>query len=466
MTTITQLPTARPAATVLVVSTAAFLASLDLFIVNIAFPDIRQAFGTADLEAMSWVLNAYTLVFAAFMNPAGRLGDRYGHRRVFLTGLVVFTLGSATCGLSASFPMLVASRAVQALGAAMLMPSSLALLLAAVPASRRAVAVSIWSAVGATAAALGPPVGGLLVQLSWRWIFFVNVPVGLLAVVAGGMVLSKAAATGTGVPDLFGALSLVVGVGALVWALIELPVVGRSTTAIASAVVGAVGAMALAVWRSLRHPSPAVDLAAVRVLPMWSSCLAMLAFSSAHGAMLLSGVMLLTTVWGMPPAIAGLCLAPGPLVVVIVSLLAGRLIGKAGIGVVAATGAALYAVGIAIWLCTIGTTPHYFTDYFPAQLFTGTGVGLVMPSLSAVTGVALPAYRWGAGSAVTNTARQLGMVLGTTALTMIYQRGVDLAAVRHGWIFVGTAAGTAALIAAGLAICWKPHADEARLNPR
>ena len=276
MTTTTQLPTARPAATVLVVSTAAFLASLDLFIVNIAFPDIRQAFGTADLGAMSWVLNAYTLVFAAFMNPAGRLGDRYGHRRVFLAGLVVFTLGSATCGLSASFPMLVASRAVQALGAAMLMPSSLALLLAAVPASRRAVAVSIWSAVGATAAALGPPVGGLLVQLSWRWIFFVNVPVGLLAVVAGSMVLSKAAGTGTGVPDLFGALSLVVGVGALVWALIELPVVGRSTTAIAAAVVGAVCAMALAVWRSLRHPSPAVDLAAVRVLPMWSSCLAML----------------------------------------------------------------------------------------------------------------------------------------------------------------------------------------------
>jgi EmrB/QacA subfamily drug resistance transporter len=461
VTTTTQLPAARPAATVLVVSTAAFLASLDLFIVNIAFPDIRQAFGTADLGAMSWVLNAYTLVFAAFMNPAGRLGDRYGHRRVFLAGLVVFTLGSATCGLSASFPMLVASRAVQALGAAMLMPSSLALLLAAVPAARRAVAVSIWSAVGATAAALGPPVGGLLVQLSWRWIFFVNVPVGLLAVIAGSMMLSKAAGTGTGVPDLFGALSLVVGVGALVWALIELPVVGRSTTAIAAAVVGAVCAMALAVWRSLRHPSPAVDLAAVRVLPMWSSCLAMLVFSSAHGAMLLSGVMLLTTVWGMPPAVAGLCLAPGPLVVVIVSLLAGRLIGKAGIGVVAATGAAFYTVGIVIWLCTIGTTPHYFTDYFPAQLFTGAGVGLVMPSLSAVTGVALPASRWGAGSAVTNTARQMGMVLGTTALTMIYQRGVDLAAIRHGWVFIAAAAGTAALIAAGLAIYWKPATDAA-----
>lgn len=130
---------------------------------------------------------------------------------------------------------------------------------------------------------------------------------------------------------------------------------------------------------------------------MWSSCLALLVFSAAHGAMLLSGVMLLTTVWGMPPAMAGLCLSPGPIMVVLVSLLAGRLVGRVGVGKVAAAGAALYAVGIVVWLCTIGPEPHYFTDYFPAQLFTGTGVGLVMPSMSAVTGLALPAHRWGPG---------------------------------------------------------------------
>ena len=181
MATTTQTAATRPAATLVVVSTAGFLASLDLFIVNIAFPAIRQTFGAADFGAMSWILNAYTLVFAAFMNPAGRLGDRYGHRRIFLSGLLVFTLGSAACGLSGSFVALVAARAVQALGAAMLMPSSLALLLAAFPAARRAAAVSTWSAVAAMAAALGPPVGGFLVELSWRWIFFVNVPFGLLA---------------------------------------------------------------------------------------------------------------------------------------------------------------------------------------------------------------------------------------------------------------------------------------------
>jgi EmrB/QacA subfamily drug resistance transporter len=439
-----------------VVSAAAFLASLDLFIVNIAFPDIRRAFGTSDLGAMSWILNAYTLVFAAFLNPAGRLGDRYGHRRIFLCGLAVFTLGSAACGLAGSFLMLVVCRVVQALGAAMLMPSSLALLMAAVPASRRAIAVSTWSSVAAMAAALGPPVGGLLVELSWRWIFFVNLPVALLALAAGPYVLARTSATGTGVPDLFGALCLVLGVGALVWVLIELPVVGSSTTKILIAAVGAGCALALAIWRSLRHPSPALDLAAVRLVPMWSSCLAMLLFAAAFGAMVLGSVMLLTTVWGKTPAAAGWCLSPGPVAVVLVSLTAaGRLIAKVGVGVVAATGAALYAVGIVIWLCRVGPEPHYVADFLPGQLFTGAGIGLVMPSLSAVSGLALPSHRWGAGSALTNTARQLGTVFGTAILTMIYQPGIDLAAVRRGWVFTGLAAGAAAFIAAALAVWWR-----------
>lgn len=235
----------------------------------------------------------------------------------------------------------------------------------------------------------------------------------MLALIAGPLVLAKTDGTGAGIPDLIGALSLVLGVGALVWALIELPVGGWSAATVEVSVVGAGCAIALTMWRSLHHPSPALDLAAVRILPMWSSCIALLLFSAAHSAMLLGGVMLLTTVWGMPPAVAGWCLAPGPVVVVLVSLtLAGRLIGKAGIGLVAAIGALLYVVGIVIWLCTIGTVPDYFADYLPAQVFTGAGVGLVMPSLSAVPGMALPSPRWGAGTALTNTARQLGMVLG------------------------------------------------------
>jgi EmrB/QacA subfamily drug resistance transporter len=458
--------TTPPALVILVVSVAAFLASLDLFIVNIAFPDIRTAFGNADLSATSWILNGYTIVFAAFLNPAGRLGDRYGHRRTFLSGLAVFTVGSAACGLSGSFVMLVASRVVQAVGAAMLMPSSLALLMAAVPASRRAAAVTKWSAMSGMAAALGPPVGGLLVELSWRWIFFVNLPFVLVALLAGQWVLGETKATGTGVPDLLGALSVVLGIGALVWALIELPVAGSSATAVVAATVCAVCAMALAIWRSLRHPSPAIDLAAVRVPPMWSSCIALLLFSAAFGAMLLGNVMLLTTVWRQTPAVAGLCLSPSPAVVVVVSLtVTARLIRKFGVGTVAALGAAIYLVGIVFWLCRMGPEPDYLVDFLPAQLFTAAGVGLVMPSLSAVSGLALPSHRWGAGSALTNTARQLGTLLGTAVLTMIYQPGVDLTAVRTGWVFIAAAATTSAVIAAGLGAWWRSRATAPPARP-
>jgi EmrB/QacA subfamily drug resistance transporter len=465
LTTTTELSARRARATVVVVSAAAFLASLDLFIVNIAFPEIRTAFGNADLGAMSWILNGYTVVFAAFLNPAGRLGDRYGHRRILLWGLAVFTLGSAACGLSGSFALLVGFRVVQALGAAMLMPSSLALLLAAVPASRRAKAVSTWSAVGAMAAALGPPVGGLLVEFSWRWIFFVNVPLGLLALAVGPMVLVKTATAGAGVPDLFGALCVVIGVGALVWALIEVPEPGTSAVQLISAAVVAVAAMAVAIWRSARHPVPALDLAAVRVLPMWSSCLALLMFSAAFAAMLLGSVMFLTTIWGLGPAAAGLCLSPGPIVVVLVSLtFAGRLIGRFGVGTVAAAGATIYVLGIVIWLCRIGPDADYLPDFLPGQLFTGAGVGLVIPSLSAVTGLALPAQQWGAGSALSNTARQLGTVLGTAVLTMVYQPEIDLASIRHGWELIIAGAGVAALIAGALAIWW--HRDRGAVMER
>ncbi|WP_308259270.1 MFS transporter [Pseudonocardia sp. H11422] len=187
-------------------------------------------------------------MFAALLAPAGRLADRYGRRRLFLVGVAIFTLASAACAVAVAVPMLVAFRAV---GAALIMPASLVLLLTAFPAGRRTVAVGIWSAVGG-AASVGPPLGGLLVEASWRWIFLVNVPVGVATLIAGRRVLRESAEPGSGRPDVLGAIGLVVGVGAPAWAR----VVTR---------------------RSRRHPAPALDLAALRSRssrsPAWrSSC--------------------------------------------------------------------------------------------------------------------------------------------------------------------------------------------------
>src|SRR3954451_18452231 len=174
----TQSQARRPGAVLAVLSAAAFMASLDLFIVNVAFDDIRADFGRASLADLSWVLNSYAITYAALLVPLGRLADRYGRKGGFLLGLAVFTIASGACALSPGLWWLVGLRALQAAGAAALTPTSLGLLLASTPADRRARAVRIWAASGGLAAAAGPVVGGLLVNASWRWVFLVNIPVG------------------------------------------------------------------------------------------------------------------------------------------------------------------------------------------------------------------------------------------------------------------------------------------------
>src|SRR3954462_14589074 len=189
-----------------VVSTAVFMSSLDLFIVNIAFPDIHSDFPETSLAGLSWILNAYAIVFAALLVPMGRSADRLGRRRSFLAGLVVFTIASALCALAPSVPLLVAARVLQAVGAAAVFPTSLALVLPEFPPDERRTAVAVWAAVGGVAAAAGPPIGGLLVQGGWQLVFLVNVPIGIaLFFVAARVLREQREAANAPRPDLGGA---------------------------------------------------------------------------------------------------------------------------------------------------------------------------------------------------------------------------------------------------------------------
>jgi MFS family permease len=178
----------------LVVSSGAFMASLDLFIVNVAYPDLQRAFRGPSDTSLSWILNAYAIVFAALPIPLGRLADAYGRKRGFMAGTLVFALASALCAIAPSVQWLVAARVLQAVGAAALVPTSLSLLLSELPPARRTGAVAVWAASGALAAAAGVPIGAVLVQLSWHSIFLVNLPIAALALLGSALLLHESRA--------------------------------------------------------------------------------------------------------------------------------------------------------------------------------------------------------------------------------------------------------------------------------
>lgn len=460
-----------PRAVLVVTSAAAFLSSLDLFIVNIAFPAIRIDFPGSDLGALSWVLNGYTVVFAAFLALAGRLADRYGHRRLFLLGLAVFTIASAACALAPSVWTLVAARAVQAVGAALVMPTSLSLLLAAYPPERRAHAVGAWASIGAVAAALGPPIGGLLVELSWHWVFLVNVPVGVVALLVGARVLVEPGTSRIGLPDILGAAGLVIGVGALAYALVRAPDDGWASPSVVSGLVLGVAGLAWVVRRSRRHPVPALDLQVLRVPVVAAAALTMTAFSTAFAGMLIVNVLFLTGTWGWSESLAGLGLAAGPLVVVVVSRSTGHLAARFGAGPVALAGALSFTAGTTWWYLWLGVEPDYWFGVLPGQLLGGLGVGLILPTLSALVGSALPAHQWGSGSSLINTARQGGSVLGVALLvsvigTQTTGRPEELAAIRSGWLLLSVAAGVTAVLAVALTVVERRNRSTATAGSR
>src|SRR3954449_10280320 len=250
-----------PTSVLFVSSIGVFMAFIDATIVNIAFPDIRQSFPSADFGSLSWVLNSYNVVFAAFLVPAGRISDLLGRRRIFSVGTAIFTLSSVACAVAPSLGLLIAARVIQAIGAAAMVPASLALVLQAYGAARRAHAVAVWAAIAAIAAGLGPAVGGILVEAdSWRLTFLVNLPIGLLAFALSGRQLIESRAPGRRrMPDLAGA-----GIFALTIALFTFAIVEGPTEGWASAIVlvPAGTSIALAVVFARRcawHRAPVFD---------------------------------------------------------------------------------------------------------------------------------------------------------------------------------------------------------------
>src|ERR1700745_1609248 len=346
----------RVTAVIGVLSLAVFMSSLDLFIVNLASPSSSRDYPGTSLSSLSWVLNAYTIVFAAVLVPAGRWADRIGRRRLFSGGLVLFSFGSVLCGVAPGVAALIAARVIQAVGAGAMVPASLSLLLAAVPPSVRPKALGTWSALGALGAALGPVIGGALVQVDWRWVFWINVPVGVAAVFLAARVVPESKDPNvSGRPDILGAGLLAAAVGLVALALVKATEWGWGSASFLGLLAASVLCGTLMVYRSRRHHSPVIELELLRSRTFIGSFAASILYYAGFGAFVLSSVEFLTGVWHYSAVEAVRSSAPGPLMVLpFARLVAPRLTALlGGPGRVAVIACFVNALAQALWLWRI-----------------------------------------------------------------------------------------------------------------
>jgi EmrB/QacA subfamily drug resistance transporter len=438
----------------IVTAVAVFMSFLDVTIVNVAFPDLERDFPDASRADLSWVLNGYNIVFAALLVPAGLVADRVGRRRMFFIGVWTFVGASVLSGIASSPEMLVAARLLQAAGGAILVPTSLALLLPEFPLESRATAVAIWGATGAVAAALGPSLGGVLVdELGWRWVFFVNVPIGLAALVPARGLLRETRLGSGPLPDALGTGLLIVAVGALALGIVK----GSEWGWDSARVLGSLGVAAVLLpallLRSARHRAPVIDLTLFRTRSFAVANAGMFVFSSAFYALLLAGVLFLTQVWDYSILEAGFAITPGPLMAAVAAPPGGRLSDRYGQRVVAVPGALLFAAGAGLLALNMDSTPDYVAEYLPAQILTGAGVGLSFASWSSAAVAQLPPERFATGSAVLACLRQIGAVVGIAVLVAVLEAapaGDPLSGFTDAWTLMALAGLTTAALALAL----------------
>lgn len=421
MTTVSLHGTSNPWKVFWLTSAAVFLVSVDATILFVAFSSIQETFPSVTGAHLSWVLNAYTIVYAALLVAAGRLADIHGHRRLFLLGVGIFTVASALCGLATTPEVLISSRVLQAVGAAFLTPSSLALVLAAFPAAHRPVAVALWGAVGALAAAIGPSVGSYIVdQWGWQYAFYVNIPIGLITLVRGWRVLKEQHSNERSAsPDIVGILLLIFGVGLVSLGVVQSGEWGALSMHTVLAVLAGLFLLLVFIFWSLQSASPALDLRLFRNNTFAYANIATFCFGMTFTMMFFGFFFFLTKIWGYSLSLSGLAVSPGPLLVIPVAIVSGKVAAQMGHRLGLVLGGLIFSLGGAWLLYQTGNEAHFLSVWLPGMLLTGLGVGMVLPSLSGAAVHSLAANRFGVGIAVNTAIRQLGSVFGVAATVLL-----------------------------------------------
>ena len=410
-----------PRTVLAIASLSGAIAFIDATIVNIAFPDIAHSFPGTPISALSWVLNAYNIVFAAFLMAAAGLADVLGRRRVFIFGLALFTAGSLLCAVAPSATALIAFRVIQALGAAFLVPSALALVLNAFPPARRSHAVALLSAVSAAAAGLGPSLGGLLVAAAnWRLVFLVNVPIGVAAILLARRQLAESRAPGRRrVPDLPGTLLFAAAIGTLVLGVVKGQDWGWGSPRILGCLTAALGLGAAVIWRCRRHRWPILDLSLLKIRT-FSVANAMTVIGAAgFFGYTLANVLFLTSVWRYSVLQAGLALTIGPAVAVAMAGPTSRLAQRLGPRPVLVVGGLVWGGAVLWFVERVGVTPDFVGQWLPGMILLGIGAGTLFPNLSGTAVASAPGGSFATATGMNSVARQIGAALGVAVVVAI-----------------------------------------------
>ena len=398
-----------------------FMALIDITIVNITIPTLGRELD-APVDTVSWVLNAYNIVFAVVLVSMGRLADQFGRKRFFLIGLGIFTVGSLLCGIAGSIEQLIVFRAIQGLGAGVLAPLALALTALIFPPHQRGLGLALLAVVANAAAAIGPPLGGVLLEITtWHWIFLVNVPIGVIGIVMAARVMPETYDLGAGRRvDLAGMLLLGGAVFALTFALVEANDEGWGSTAIVGLFVAA-AVLSVAFALSQRYGrSPMLTAALVRNRQFVGASLTFLLFAIGVMGQLFLGVLLLTNLWEYTALEAALAVTPVALMGLLVAPVVGRFADRVPPRVIGIPALVAMVAGL-IWFGAAPTEPHY-TEVLGPLLLTGAAMGAAFPAINVGAMGSVRGEELGLGSGIVNMSRQLGFALGVALLVAVLER--------------------------------------------
>jgi EmrB/QacA subfamily drug resistance transporter len=411
-------PETRKWWTLAAVSFGLFMIMLDNTVVNVALPAIQEDLQIG-LSELQWIVTGYALTFAAVMLTGGKLADLYGRRLIFVVGLAVFTLSSLACGLADSGDMLIGARIVQGIGAALMNPATLSIITATFPPHRRGMAIGIWAGVSALALAIGPLLGGLLTEhISWGWIFFVNVPVGVVAIAASLLLIEESKDTShEQALDPLGLLTSGLGLFALTYGLIEANAYGWTSARILGSFAAAAILLAAFVVLERRQRLPMLDLSLFRNRTFAGANAVMLIVALAMFGVFFFVSLYMQNVLGYSAVQAGAAFLPMTILIMLVAPIAGRTTDRVGARWLMTTGMVLLA-GQLLYFSTLGVRESYWS-LLPAMVVGGFGMGLVMTPTAAAAMASVAVDKSGVGSAVLSSFRQVGGSLGIAVIGAI-----------------------------------------------